>query len=83
MWTGRRRRERGHDVPDDLQRVFVVFSEALEKSMLSCDSSDSDSVPKLSSADTSSITAEIVTVDGSLVQKLAFNRHPGFVRVVR
>jgi len=28
------------------------------------------------------ITAEIVTVDGSLVQKLAFNRFPGLVRQV-
>ena len=27
-----------------------------------------------------SITAEIVTTDGSLVQKLAFNRYPGLVR---
>lgn len=31
-------------------------------------------------ADDDSITAEIVTVDGSLVQKLAFNRFPGLVR---
>jgi hypothetical protein len=29
-----------------------------------------------------SITAEIVTVDGSLVQKLAFNRYPGLVRQI-
>jgi hypothetical protein len=29
-----------------------------------------------------SITAEIVTVDGSIVQKLAFNRYPGLVRQV-
>lgn len=29
-----------------------------------------------------SITAEIVTVDGSLVQKLAFNRFPGLVRQI-
>lgn len=29
-----------------------------------------------------SVTAEIVTVDGSLVQKLAFNRYPGLVRQV-
>jgi hypothetical protein len=29
-----------------------------------------------------SITAEIVTVDGSLVQKLAFNRYPGLFRQV-
>lgn len=28
------------------------------------------------------ITAEIVTIDGSLVQKLAFNRYPGLVRQV-
>jgi hypothetical protein len=28
------------------------------------------------------ITAEIVTVDGSLVQKLAFNRYPGLFRVL-
>ena len=30
-----------------------------------------------------SITAEIVTVDGSLVQKLAFNRYPGLFRQVQ
>lgn len=29
-----------------------------------------------------SVTAEIRTVDGALVQKLAFNRYPGFVRQV-
>ncbi|TDQ78449.1 hypothetical protein A8950_3501 [Dongia mobilis] len=29
-----------------------------------------------------SITAEIVTLDGSLVQKLAFNRYPGLVRQI-
>jgi hypothetical protein len=29
-----------------------------------------------------SITAEIRTVDGALVQKLAFNRFPGFVRQI-
>jgi hypothetical protein len=29
-----------------------------------------------------SITAEILTVDGSLVQKLAFNRYPGLVRQI-
>jgi hypothetical protein len=32
--------------------------------------------------DDDSITATIVTVDGSLVQKLAFNRFPGLVRQV-
>ncbi len=34
-------------------------------------------------ADQSAITAEIVTVDGSLVQKLAFDRFPGPVRQVQ
>jgi len=28
------------------------------------------------------ITAEIVTIDGSLVQKLSFNRYPGLVRQI-
>ena len=36
----------------------------------------------IATADDGSITAEIVTVDGSLVQKLAFNRHPGLVRQI-
>ncbi len=29
-----------------------------------------------------SITAEIITIDGSVVQKLAFNRYPGLVRQI-
>jgi hypothetical protein len=33
-------------------------------------------------AEDGSITAEIVTVEGSLVQKLAFNRYPGLVRQI-
>ena len=37
-------------------------------------------IGKIATAADGSITAEIVTVDGSLVQKLAFNRHPGMVR---
>lgn len=36
----------------------------------------------ISTAADGSITAEIVTVDGSLVQKLAFNRYPGLVRQI-
>jgi hypothetical protein len=32
--------------------------------------------------DASTITAEIVTLDGSLVQKLAFNRYPGLLRQI-
>jgi len=37
---------------------------------------------EIASAADGSITAEIVTVDGSLVQKLAFNRHPGLFRQI-
>jgi len=36
----------------------------------------------IGTASDGSITAEIVTVDGSLVQKLAFNRYPGLVRQI-
>ncbi|MES2915054.1 MAG: hypothetical protein V4753_08045 [Pseudomonadota bacterium] len=36
----------------------------------------------IASAEDGSITAEIRTVDGALVQKLAFNRYPGFVRQI-
>lgn len=35
---------------------------------------------EIAEAPDDSITAEIVTTDGSLVQKLAFNRYPGLVR---
>jgi hypothetical protein len=35
---------------------------------------------EIAEADDGSITAEIVTTDGALVQKLAFNRYPGLVR---
>ena len=37
---------------------------------------------EIGTASDGSITAEIVTVDGSLVQKLAFNRYPGLVRQI-
>lgn len=36
----------------------------------------------ISAADDGSIIAEILTVDDSLVQKLAFNRYPGLVRQI-
>ncbi|MDP2123627.1 MAG: hypothetical protein Q8J92_04525 [Parvibaculum sp.] len=39
-------------------------------------------IGKIAKAADGGITAEIVTVDGSLVQKLAFNRHPGLVRQI-
>jgi hypothetical protein len=37
---------------------------------------------EIAAADDGSIMAEIITVDGSLVQKLAFNRYPGLVRQI-
>jgi hypothetical protein len=37
---------------------------------------------EIATAEDGSITAEIVTVDGSLVQKLAFNRYPGLFRQI-
>lgn len=37
---------------------------------------------EIAAAADGSIVAEIVTVDGSLVQKLAFNRYPGLVRQI-
>lgn len=33
-------------------------------------------------SESAEIVVEVVTVDGSLVHKLAFNRHPGFVRAI-
>lgn len=38
---------------------------------------------KIATADDARVTAEIVTADGSLVQKLAFNRYPGLFRQIR
>jgi len=37
---------------------------------------------QIGTANDGSITVEIVTVDGSLVQKLAYNRYPGLVRQI-
>ena len=39
-------------------------------------------IGEVTTASDGSITAEIVTVDGSLVQKLAFNRYPGLFRQI-
>ena len=39
-------------------------------------------VGEIATASDGRITVEIVTVDGSLVQKLAFNRYPGLFRVI-
>ncbi|WP_139257576.1 hypothetical protein [Natronohydrobacter thiooxidans] len=39
-------------------------------------------IGEITEADNGSIIAEIVTVDGALVQRLAFNRHPGLFRQI-
>ncbi len=39
-------------------------------------------IGEIATASDGRITAEIVTLDGSLVQKLAFNRYPGLFRVI-
>jgi len=39
-------------------------------------------IGEIGTASDGSITAEILTVDGSLVQRLAFNRYPGLVRQI-
>lgn len=39
-------------------------------------------IGEIATLEDGSITAEIITVDGSLVQKLAFNRYPGLFRQV-
>jgi YVTN family beta-propeller protein len=39
-------------------------------------------IGKIAAAGEGTVTAEIVTIDGSLVQKLAFNRYPGLVRQI-
>jgi hypothetical protein len=39
-------------------------------------------IGEITEAEDGSIIAEIVTVDGSLVQRLAFNRHPGLFRQI-
>ena len=39
-------------------------------------------IGEITEAENGSIIAEIVTVDGSLVQRLAFNRHPGLFRQI-
>jgi hypothetical protein len=66
-----------HDVPREMTpaRVRAFLEQHLEwhgNSRLK--------IGEISAAEGGNITAEIVTVDGSLVQKFAFNRYPGLFR---
>lgn len=67
-----------HDAPEMTPERVRAF---LEKKLASHDNPRL-TLGEIAIADDGSITAEIVTVDGSLVQKLAFNRYPGLFRQI-
>lgn len=58
-------------------RVEVFLSQLLEQH-----ANPRLALGKIDEADDGSIIAEIVTTDGSLVQRLSFNRHPGIFRQI-
>ena len=66
-----------HGKPEEMtpERVRALLEKRLEQ-----DGNPRLKLGEIASAADGSITAEIVTVDGSLVQKLAFNRYPGLFR---
>lgn len=68
-----------HGTPEEMteDRVRAL----LEKQLASLDNPRLR-LGEIGTAEDGSVTAEIVTVDGSLVQKLAFNRFPGLVRQI-
>lgn len=66
------------DIPEDFCEDYAEHGVAARSAYQVLKSlASARSAPRLES-----ITAEIVTVDGSLVQKLAFNRYPGLVRLI-
>jgi len=68
-----------HEKPAEMtpERVRALLEKRLEQ-----DGNPRLKLGQIASAADGSITAEIVTVDGSLVQKLAFNRYPGLFRQI-
>ncbi len=66
-----------HERPTEMtpERVRALLEKRLEQ-----EGNPRLKIGKIASAADGNITAEIVTVDGSLVQKLAFNRYPGLFR---
>jgi hypothetical protein len=68
-----------HAMPEEMtpERVRAFLEKRLEQH-----SNPRLKLGEIASAADGSITAEIVTVDGSLVQKLAFNRYPGLFRQI-
>ncbi len=56
--------------------------EAFLSQMLESHNNPRLEIGEIAAAEDGSITAEIVTVDGSLVQRLAFNRYPGLFRQI-
>lgn len=68
-----------HDAPEEMTEDRV---QALLEQHLTQLGNPRLELGQVGSATDGSVTAEIVTVDGSLVQKLAFNRFPGLVRQI-
>lgn len=68
-----------HGKPEEMtpQRVRAMLEQRLDRH-----GNPRLQLGEVSTAEDGSIVAEIVTVDGSLVQKLAFNRYPGLFRQI-
>lgn len=68
-----------HDAPSEMRpaRVEAFLSHLLERH-----GNPRLMIGEITEAEDGSIIAEIVTVDGSLVQRLAFNRYPGLFRQI-
>jgi len=68
-----------HDAPKEMTpaRVETFLSHVLERH-----GNPRLDIGAISEGEDGSVIAEIVTVDGSLVQRLAFNRFPGFFRQI-
>jgi len=68
-----------HDAPEEMTpgRVEAILSHMLERH-----GNPRLEIGEISEGEDGSIIAEIVTVGGSLVQRLAFNRYPGLFRQI-
>jgi hypothetical protein len=68
-----------HGIPEEMtvERVRTLLEQGLTQH-----GNPRLKLGEIATAADGSITAEIITIDGSLVQKLAFNRYPGPVRQI-
>ncbi len=69
-----------YGMPAAVQEMTVESVRAWLEQRLAWHGNPRLKIGEIAAAGDATITAEIVTVDGSLVQKLAFNRYPGLVR---